>query len=488
MESEEVRSLVDEQTNRMVGRFERTSRSFRRFLGLLLGLSLAFFLLVLLPYVFLQYENNRTLERLEALRTELSDRETQIEAHQKVMAGIEELREEIEHSPAQLRGFIASLEEFTREPGFKSVPDTLPMQAPLQTSQRAPPPTEQVSARTSGLEQQSCEGLEREEWLTCRVRQRVLSQFDTYERILREEVVKPLRILEVPFSVEEVEQGLVELRHAFEQKLAQQPRFWESFQQKVGFSVELSEEVNRFWREYGEVIETQGAGLERELKVMQRTQQELETKQAELEKEEAAFSERLSQVQSPIGRLPVGLHESVMVFPILVAFVFLLCAGLFRESVRVRQAFHHLYQRKDPEKAVLTDAQVALVAPLWLEPLNPMRTQRTQLAILLSPLALFLISCLLVLYTWTLPNPLSTESTVLRVTFGALYGVGLVAFLFGIRVILGEVRRYTLKEEESRASIRGTRAPGPSRPSREGPHAESSATSLHPGRGRAPAR
>ncbi|RMF65772.1 MAG: hypothetical protein D6743_07495, partial [Calditrichaeota bacterium] len=59
--------LREEQSQIILQRFEARSRSFRRLVAGLVGFALAYFFIVLFPYVSIQFEKQRTASRLQSL-------------------------------------------------------------------------------------------------------------------------------------------------------------------------------------------------------------------------------------------------------------------------------------------------------------------------------------------------------------------------------------------------------------------------------------
>jgi hypothetical protein len=294
--------------------------------------------------------------------------------------------------------------------------------------------------------QDPCGALSGEAWVNCRVRQEVTRQFQEYREILRRDVVGTLQGLsgEAGDLVDRaaLEGQIGDLQASFDRKLAGNPRFWRTFQGKQGFYVELDEGVGGFWSRYGSAIETHTGRLEQELNRLQAARTALEQQQARLEAQEEKVAERLSQIEFPLGKLPVGLSESVALFPALVAVGFGICASLLREAVRLRGVLHRLYQQKDPGQAILTDRQIALVAPLWIDPADPDQNRTWRLAALLSPLAVYAAACGLIVYAWTLPEGPGPGAGVSRWAYGGLYILSLIFFVHGYRKVVAELRGY----------------------------------------------
>jgi hypothetical protein len=173
------------------------------------------------------------------------------------------------------------------------------------------------------------------------------------------------------------------LQIEFKRKLEENPSFWKTFNGKVGLSFKLDEEVNLFWEKYDSTIEGHSYKLKQELSKLEDMQEQNKNELGKLKSKEKDIAHRLNHIESPIGKLPIGLNESVLVLPIVLAIGFLVCALLFCDTIRLRKAFHNLLQREDPGGVILTDRQIALIAPLWIDPVNPEQNQAIQLSITL---------------------------------------------------------------------------------------------------------
>ncbi|GEM_PF-1908305 len=447
----------------LLERYRGSARSFTRLLTVLVGFALAFPLIVLLPYISIQRAKYLMPSQIEALESQIAQEQQTIETYGKIRDGIERLQEAIRESPQRLRLFIRGLSGPQSElpPPLSGSPDELhfggpdPGQWPVQQQwPGSPSPFEQVQ-RPLELDD-PCASLDREAWVNCRVRQAVLDQFAEYRRIVKEDIVAPLSTLETStFDLAAVEEGLRRLEEAFESKLKENPRFWETFTGKVGFSVELGEEVDRFWNEYGSLVSEQNREIENRLGDLEKAKTAVEKERKGLEAREEEVIARLSQIESPMGKLPVGLEESVLVFPILLAIGWLMCVSMLGETTRLRLAFHGLYQGQDPTRKIVSDEQVLLVAPLWIDPLSSEQSRRIRYLILAVPFVVFFLGCASVLYLWSLPNTFPNTGTLGRWVYAVLYLLGLPLFAFGFSQISSMARGYlTLEKREATEDAR----------------------------------
>lgn len=434
-DNKRIEKVREEHCTRVFERYENKSKNFRTLFIGLVGFALVFFFFILFPYVSIHGENYRITERLENLRAEIDQREERIDAYRKAQDGIQKLQKQILNGPSYLREFILSLTEES---------DRLRL-SPIQRDQPLDP----------------CGSPGTEEWVDCKVQRKVQNQFLEYGQIFSQDVIPPLQNLEDEYTIlidsTALKHELDSLQAMFETKRAENPRFWKTFNEKAKFYKELVKELKRFWSKYD--FEGQRRKLEDELKNLRTSKDQLDEQEKQLAIQKDELADRLKQIEFPLGKLPVGLIESVLLFPVVLAIGFLLCTSLFCETTRLRRVFHNLYQKKDPSQTILTDRQVSLVAPLWIDPANPEQNQTVKFTILLTPFVVFVVAIGLIFYSWTIPNAFSSAGQLNRWVYGGLYVLSLGVFIYGCWQVITELRRYSggrpksVDEAKNRKSI-----------------------------------
>src|SRR5690606_13819034 len=132
-----------------------------------------------------------------------------------------------------------------------------------------------------------------------------------------------------------------------------------------------------FARSYREILTVHNETLQLVGNDLKDAARRLDETQKEVEAELATVAARLEdmkgwqEIETPFGTLPIGLNELTLLFPVLMAAGFMLCSSLFVESLLLRREFHGLTRATDPEGVVLPDERIALIAPLWIDPLQP---------------------------------------------------------------------------------------------------------------------
>ena len=118
-----------------------------------------------------------------------------------------------------------------------------------------------------------------------------------------------------------------------------------------------------------------------------------------LQNEKNEIADRLNQIQFPFTTLPIKLDDAIMVFPISLAVGFLVCINLLCNAIHLRKNFHSAYLKKNPMQMKLKDKEeIALITPLWIDPLNSKLNQMIRFTILLTPFAIFILVWYLIIY------------------------------------------------------------------------------------------
>src|SRR5690606_8660676 len=175
---------------------------------------------------------------------------------------------------------------------------------------------------------------------------------------------------------------------------------------------------------------------------------ELEVEQERLQAELATVAARLEdmkgwqEIETPFGTLPVGLNELTLLFPVLMAAGFMLCSSLFVESLLLRREFHGLTRATDPEGVVQPDERIALIAPLWIDPLQPRGHRIYRASILALPVIAYLAAIGLLLHNQLLAGPFLREARLNIVIYAILYLGSAAVIVEGVRRVWRALRRY----------------------------------------------
>lgn len=174
---------------------------------------------------------------------------------------------------------------------------------------------------------------------------------------------------------------------------------------------------------------------------LRRSLPERELEVERLERQRAATTERLTvleaqlgriasfdRVGTPVGDLPVGLGQIVLLFPAVLAFGFLVVANGYAGSAELRRAFVRLCRKRDAAGEVMDEDHIAAIAPLWLGPHQPLGARLVKGVILLTPLALTLANLALIAATAALTDQLPDDAAIPPAAYLALYAASLAVF------------------------------------------------------------
>jgi hypothetical protein len=325
------------------------------------------------------------------------------------------------------------------------------------------------------------------------VRKKLHTDWDRFFESLRRTIIVPLAVFDTDAS-RSIETDLEHARQRFEARLDEDPRFWRTVNLKLVFMEKLAEElesVSDMMRatleqkaqklsEANDRIGSQRRALDAELQSFRSNLTDLQAAQVDIEREqEAGFAEqqeldssmeaatrkardaqmeltqlnkasgdlraerdkiqaerieieqRVKTLQSPFGALPVGLAEAVLTFPIFVVVGFWICVSSFCAALRLRREFHRVVHAVKSDQPAETGRMVAILTPLWLDPLKSTWITISAGALLLSPLLVYVVSVGLVQYDWELDPRGTSAWNILHATYNGLYAAGALMFVLG---------------------------------------------------------
>jgi hypothetical protein len=237
--------------------------------------------------------------------------------------------------------------------------------------------------------------------------------FAEYSRYLKENILAPL-------GKTGPEAALRALEESFYHKLEAQPNFWKTYEGKEGFFVEITAEFEKFWEDYGALIEKETEELNRRIKEMKEEEGVLRAKATAIEDRKRELEKRLEDFESPLGKLPVSLEDAVRLFPLVLAAAFMWASAVFGQMMTLRRQIELFYHEKDPERRVATPERLRIL-------LGP---PAGFLKVFIVPFLLYLVSSGLNAYDFFIGRP-SANPEGIALSF--LYAAGLLLFAAGFR-------------------------------------------------------
>jgi hypothetical protein len=146
----------------------------------------------------------------------------------------------------------------------------------------------------------------------------------------------------------------------------------------------------------------------------------------------------LQNIDTPLGAIPLGVNDLVMIFPVLLAAGFYLYVSLLLEALHIRGAYRKHSQQLDPR--MFSNAHIALIAPLWIDHLGNIRQWLPRLFILFLPAIVFTLSLLLLLGNGLLRGSFLDEVLLSGWVYYLAYVVCALLFVSGAHRVFGIFR------------------------------------------------
>lgn len=453
------REIEKDLTGRLFAQYEAKAKSVRTTFSWLLTFAGFFLVFVVLPFMSIQYELLTLPSQIARLERETAQRVAAVAAVTRSHNGFVQLGQDIRQGPQQMRDFlirtrgnyeavIARWRSMQAGAGpmaidsDQSAPYTQTGQLgaqPLPDSgqwSNAPMPSSGGDPLFAAVDiPPDCVATAEDRVMSCLVADLSRDLFRGYAETLEREVLEPLDtaglLARLKTDRDSLRQGLSLLQQRLEERLQAKPEFWHSVDEKSGFFDAVGRDMEELWGNYDRTIETLNQTLAAEAASLQAAQGELDGRRNEMAKLRDEFRARLKEIETPFGRLPVGLNEALLGFPVLLAVGFLVCVVQMTDARRLRAAFAEVYRRSDPEGTVLGDKEVAMVAPLWPSP-----ERRGATLLMLVPFLVFLLAVGVVIYSWRMTDSFRAVGGLSLAIFFGLYGLSAITFLGSLRFAL----------------------------------------------------
>ena len=422
-------------TKLLFDRFEMESRSFKRTFLVLLAGSVLFFILIVLPTFLTSASLSETTLDIEIKERESKLIEAQLVPIVTIISSMGKLRIHIEEGPKELRRTMKNLVSY-------HIPNVEYGNQPLpQQSQPEPNVSEKV-----GLEENELDSL---------VRLEVRLQFQEYQLLLTNKVVEPLKRLGdsgkivVDTNLGMVEDGLDSLRVQFEELYDANPRFWETYSGKSTFYFKIDRLVEEFWNNFGSGIEHQMQVLASRKDSLTSERNSLISKIELLKFNQKQISDRLSQMESPFGKIFVGLDESVAVFPLLILLGTGICVYRLSYMFRLRRLLVPGIENIRIEINGSDDSPSLALTPLFIDPLFSDRKLLVRLLLFSIPILVYIATCLMNCYSWYTMGSIHESIFEYRVLYLILYIAGAGGIIYKYFILIRRLRAVLTEKEQA---------------------------------------
>jgi TRAP-type C4-dicarboxylate transport system permease small subunit len=264
-----------------------------------------------------------------------------------------------------------------------------------------------------------------------------------YKKILSDEVAAPLERLNIHEFDQwkaDLQAGMNDLSDRFKREMAADSSFWRNFNQNAPIYQSLIEGVHRFWSDHR--FEAIGQRMEAAASARRAEIEQLNQKKAQIQKSKEGLNNALKNIKTRFGKVGLGIDEAILLAPVAFAILFLFAVLNLCQNIQLRKSFHRLFQARDPQKTCLTDAEIALAMPLWIDPLVPPFQRKLKMAVLLIPALASALTLLVVFYCWTIPDAFSGLNSMDYVKYVIYYLLSAGFFIYGFQRIQGSIGNY----------------------------------------------
>ncbi len=430
----------------LVDAYLKRAGSFRKLLITLLGFTASFGFFIAWPYLSAVQQELRLVSDIERLDAELAEINSLSSSYQLPRQKVQALKQMIEVGPPMLRDYIQIISADQPFPypdaspacrrfmDLARLPFLVP-NMPAQLQQPMPPDPIQMQqipilsgSSSPGLLSQSdsCIDSLGKQRVICRIDRFVQFQLCEYEQIFHDKVLPTLAALQdggTPlFDKAEQEKQFTVVREALHRHVSANPIFWHTYQGKGAMGVRLQDAMESLWVDIAARMAPVIKDLDQRIASTRERRATLKANSAALVKQRKELTVRLTRIQSPIGNLPIGLTESVLLFPIVLAIGFGMASAGLLEQFRLRRALRDAEEDNTSGDNVLSSNELAQLAPLWIEPSSSGPQRLARWLLLLSPLLAFVGTVFAVLRTG------NEQAVVSNWVYGLLYIVSGLAF------------------------------------------------------------
>ena len=402
-------SMLDDQIKQILSRFESRSKNFENSFKILLLFSILFLFIIQIPYLSIQVKKENINNEIKSVLSHVASDSIDAQYFKNVQSGINNLQRAIKRSPEELREFVMREINSSQNQNF-----------------------------TPNQQQQAIESVSNKDNLNKLVENELEKHFQDYKKILINEIIQPLDSLGEKDLTKFIS-DLDTLQNIFYSNYNENPDFWHTYAGKEDFFFAFDRNVNSYFSQFIEKLEKGKNDVTERLKRENHSKDSLINvveKQKDIEQQITA---RMEQIEFPFGKIPIGLSESIAVFPLLITVGFLFLLSLLRETIKLRKNLHSLYLQKDPERQVFTDTQISLIAPLLIDPLLPVKSQRIKVILITLPLIIFITAVCIAIYTWTLPGAVIITASDTWWIYTILYLLSLILCIINFNKLFADL-------------------------------------------------
>ena len=428
----DLQKTIDDHLKRIQDRYKANTKVFTATHIGHIALSVVFLFSILFPFLYLQIDKSITASEIKRITQDINQQEQRIATYAQAKNGLEELFMAVENTPKPLKGYIEALQAEAAGGPVARLPDGLEADpSPCGSTDNKDP------------------------WMACRLKQYMNLRFSQYRQVLEKEIAAPIQRLNIRDFDQwktDLQAGVQTLITDFDQQLSANPGFWKNFDENAPLYKRMVERTKRFWNDNR--FEEIGHKMEQAATERQEAVEKLNQRQEQNKKREEELNKTFKNIKTRFGKFGFEVSDAILVAPIVFAALFLVAVLNLGESIRLRKTFHRLFQVKDPQKAVITDDQIALAMPLWVDPLDPRQKQKLRMTVLMIPVLVSVLALLVIMLCWSIPDAFPGLTTVAYWKYLLYYLVAAGFFIHGYRRIRTEIEAYDDQQKESEGDNR----------------------------------
>jgi hypothetical protein len=368
-------------------------------------------------------------QALEDINRDIHIKQAQINVYAGVNESMSSIKEDIGNSPSILQDYISKLTTL----GEAS-------QTPLE-----------IFPNCSNLNRSS------DEFFTCNVNQKGLSLIVSYNETIFNKVIIPLQgNASKLFNLTSLKLKTNDLMESF-RKVSSYLDLGESVSNKEMAATQHERLFKEYWNEFNLVIGNEIKKINPALQTLLNKHENLNSEKQQYVSAKGNITNRLNEVQFPVGKIPIGINEAISLFPFGIIAGFISLTVLFYKSIILRKKYHLQYIRRFDFNFERTGKMISEELPVWIDPVSPWYTQIAKSAVIIIPFVMFLLSWSLIIQSWGLNSSLVAESILFgdrqtnQMIFTISNNVILILFIICYFIITREWCRYYIRYMEGRS-------------------------------------
>lgn len=222
------------------------------------------------------------------------------------------------------------------------------------------------------------------------------------------------------------------------------------YEQDLQSLIDRLKEVNNNFKK--NTLRELNTTLEEGINKTEERKDQLNNEKNDILSKQKEIANRINQTESPIGKIPIGINESVALFPLVLAVGFSISAYLLYETIRLRAEYHRLTNPLYSKNK----SDVSNVAPLWIDPIK-LRSKKylhkqealAKLVVFFLPLTIFVISCFLISQNYKFMNSedfeniFPYEKELYQTVYTGVYIFSLILICYVTIILIIQLHKYS---------------------------------------------